>query len=96
MPFVAYQKTLKGKKTGIYLFELGRQSRPGRHTGIRLCRPVPAEGQNKSLEHRLTDKAITYQEILQNNSLCLTQWCFCILLLLPKVTFVWDPLKVRP
>jgi hypothetical protein len=29
----------------LKLFELGRQARPGRHTGIRLYRPVPAEGQ---------------------------------------------------
>jgi hypothetical protein len=42
------------------LFELGRQARPGRHTGIRLYRPVTAEGQNKSWGHRLTAKASTY------------------------------------
>jgi hypothetical protein len=42
------------------LFELGRQARPGRQTGIRLYRPVPADGQNKSWGHRLTAKAITY------------------------------------
>jgi hypothetical protein len=42
------------------LFELGRQARPGRHTGIRLYWPVPAEGQNKSWGHRLTAKASTY------------------------------------
>jgi hypothetical protein len=41
------------------LFELGRLARPGRQTGIRLYRPVPAEGQNKSWGHRLTAKAIT-------------------------------------
>jgi hypothetical protein len=42
------------------IFELGRQARPGRHTGIRLYRPVQAEGQNKSWGHRLTAKASTY------------------------------------
>jgi hypothetical protein len=41
-------------------FELGRQARPGRHTGIRLYWLVPAEGQNKSWGHRLTAKASTY------------------------------------
>jgi hypothetical protein len=42
------------------IFELGRQDRPGRYTGIRLYRPVPAEGQNKSWGHRITAKACTY------------------------------------
>jgi hypothetical protein len=64
------------------LFELGRQARPGRQTGIRLNRSVPAEGQNKSWGHRLTAKAITYQQryIKQQIciSICLTQWYFCI------------------
>jgi hypothetical protein len=41
-------------------FELGWQARPGRHTGIRLHRPVLTEGQNKSWGHRLTAKAFTY------------------------------------
>jgi hypothetical protein len=49
------------------IFELGRQARPGRQTGIRLYRPVPAEGQNKSWGHRLTAKAITYQWRHLNN-----------------------------
>jgi hypothetical protein len=46
-------------------FELGRQARPGRQIGIRLYRPVPAEGQNKSWGHRLT--AVTYQGRHLNN-----------------------------
>jgi hypothetical protein len=50
-----------------HLFELGRQARPGRQTGIRLYLPVPAEGQNKYWGHRLTDKAITYQQRYLNN-----------------------------
>jgi hypothetical protein len=49
------------------LFELGRPARPGRQTGIRLYRPVPAKGQNKSWGHRLTAKAITYQGRHQKN-----------------------------
>jgi hypothetical protein len=49
------------------LFELGRRASLGRQTGIRLYRPVPAEGQNKSWRHRLTAKAITYQERHLNN-----------------------------
>jgi hypothetical protein len=49
------------------IFELGRQARPGRQTGIRLYLPVPAEGQNKYWGHRLTDKAITYQQRYINN-----------------------------
>jgi hypothetical protein len=51
----------------LQVFELGRQARPARQTGIRLYRPVQAEGQNKSWGHRLTAKAITYQERHQNN-----------------------------
>jgi hypothetical protein len=47
--------------------ELGRQARPGRQTGIRLYRPVPAEGQNKSWGHRLTAKAISYKWRHLNN-----------------------------
>jgi hypothetical protein len=50
-----------------FLFELGRQARPGWQTGIRLYRPVLAEGQNKSWGHRLTAKAITYQQRYLNN-----------------------------
>jgi hypothetical protein len=42
-------------------FELGRRARLGRQTGIRLYRPVPAEGQNKSWRQGLTDQAMTYQ-----------------------------------
>jgi hypothetical protein len=49
------------------VFDLGRLARPGRQTGIRLYRPVPAEGQNISWGHRLTAKAITYQGRHQNN-----------------------------
>jgi hypothetical protein len=30
------------------LFDLGRQARPGRQSGIPLYRSLPAEGQNKS------------------------------------------------
>jgi hypothetical protein len=51
----------------LALFELGRQARPGRQTGIRLYRPVQAEEQNKSRGHRLTAKAITYRERHLNN-----------------------------
>jgi hypothetical protein len=51
----------------IFLFELGRQAGPGRQPGIRLYRPVLAEGQNKSWGHRLKAKAITYQGRHQNN-----------------------------
>jgi hypothetical protein len=45
------------------LFELDRQARPARQTGIRLYvyRPLPAEGQNKSWGLRLTAKALAYQ-----------------------------------
>jgi hypothetical protein len=43
------------------LFELGRQARLGRQTGIRQYPPVPAKGQNKSWGHRLTVKPIAYQ-----------------------------------
>jgi hypothetical protein len=50
-----------------FVFELGRQARPGRQTGIRQYRPVPAEGQNKSWGNRLTAKAITYQQRYLNN-----------------------------
>jgi hypothetical protein len=51
----------------ILVFELGRQAKPGRQPGIRLYRPVPAEGQNKSWGHKLTAKAITYQGRHLNN-----------------------------
>jgi hypothetical protein len=51
----------------VCLFELGRQARPGRQTGICLYRPVQAKGQNKAWGDRLTAKAITYQERHLNN-----------------------------
>jgi hypothetical protein len=51
----------------LFLFELGRQARLGRQTGIRLYPPVPAEGQNKSWGHRLTVKPIAYQGRYLNN-----------------------------
>jgi hypothetical protein len=54
-------------KPEIRIFELGRQAGPGRQPGIRLYRPVPAEGQNKFWGHRLTAKAITYQGRHLNN-----------------------------
>jgi hypothetical protein len=56
-----------GFNSGLHTFELGRQARPGRQPGIRLYRPVPAEGQNKSWGHRLTAKAITYHGRHLNN-----------------------------
>jgi hypothetical protein len=55
------------QQLGRKRLELGRQARPGRQTGIRLYRPVLAEGQNKSWGHRLTAKAITYQQKYLNN-----------------------------
>jgi hypothetical protein len=35
-----------------YIFELDRQARPSGQTGIRLYRPLLAEGQNYSWGHR--------------------------------------------
>jgi hypothetical protein len=80
------------------LFELGRQARPGRQTGIRLYRPVPAEGQNKSWGHRLTAKAITCQQWYLNNKYAsLYAWSNGIFVyFLTAVTFVWEPLEVLP
>jgi hypothetical protein len=37
-----------------FLFDLGREARPGKQTGIHLYQPVPAEEQNESWGHRLT------------------------------------------
>jgi hypothetical protein len=62
--FLGLRRQLRCLAEGI---ELGRLARPGRQTGIRLYRPVPPEGQNKSWGHRLTAKAITYQGRHQNN-----------------------------
>jgi hypothetical protein len=67
LPKIAKKQANLYFTTDALLFALGRQARPGRQTGIRLYRPVPAEEQNKSWGHRLTAKAITYQGRHLNN-----------------------------
>jgi hypothetical protein len=78
MPWSAKEMLQKFLITASPLFELGRQASPGRQTGIRLYRPVPAEGQNKSwgLICNYISGETRKQQI--SISLCLTQWYFWI------------------